>query len=135
MIRIGFSGISVERRFQVSPADAWDLLTDTEKWPLWGPSVKRVSCSDRHIRQGSTGRVLIPTGIRLPFVVTEYEHESFWTWKVAGITATGHRLIPSGQDGCKVAFEMPLHWIAYVGVCELALRRIGKIVAFQEGGS
>jgi hypothetical protein len=128
-IGLSASGIFVERKFSVSPEQAWDLLTDTAQWPKWGPSVKGVFCDQRVIRCGSRGRVRLPVGVTLPFVVTDYEYLKYWHWKVAGVSATGHRLIPTGSGGCRIRFEMPVYWMPYVIVCRIALSRIAAILA------
>ena len=104
------------------------MLTDTTKWRLWGPTVRSVTCSDRYIHKGSTGKVCTPLGLWVPFLITEYEHENFWTWKVAGLRATGHRLIPFNTNSCIVAFELPLSWLLYVIVCRVALKRMSKLL-------
>ena len=120
--------ITVKRELRASPESAWDLLTDTTKWRLWGPTVRSVTCSDRYIRIGSSGKVRTPIGLWVPFLITEYEHENYWTWKVAGIQATGHRLIQFNPDSCIVAFELPLSWLPYVIVCRIALKRMARIL-------
>ncbi|PSQ36760.1 polyketide cyclase [Halobacteriales archaeon SW_10_66_29] len=116
------------RRLVVSqyvPADrgtVWELLTDTERWPDWGPTVTGVESEDRGIRAGTTGRVQLPIGLWLPFEVTSYgEHR--WTWDVARIPATGHRVEREGE-GCRVGFELPLYAAGYALVCRRALARI-----------
>ena len=128
MIRLQLTGISVARVFQVDPEKAWALLTDTVRWPGWGPSVRRVDCPERHIRRGSRGRIRTPLGLSLPFVVTEYRHGRFWAWRVAGIPATGHRLVPLGPAACRVSFEMPVFWLPYVPVCAAALKKMAPIL-------
>jgi hypothetical protein len=120
--------IVVKRELRASPESAWDLLTDTTKWRWWGPTVRGVTCSDRYIRKGSLGKVRTPIGLWVPFLITEYEHESYWTWKVAGIQATGHRLVQFNPDSCMVAFELPLSWLPYSIVCRIALKRMAKLL-------
>ena len=120
--------ITVKRELRASPESAWDLLTDTTKWRWWGPTVRSVTCSDRYIRKGSSGKVRTPIGLWFPFSITEYEHENYWTWKVAGIQATGHRLIQLNTDFSIVAFELPLSWMPYVIVCWIALKRMARIL-------
>jgi hypothetical protein len=57
--------------------------------------VTAVDCPDRRIREGSTGRVRLPGGVRVPFEVTTLdERRRRWTWSVARIPATGHRVDP-----------------------------------------
>lgn len=118
----------VRRRFEVPPEVAWNLLTDTTQWPRWGPSVKGVTCSDRFVRKGSDGFVRTAIGLTLRFVITDYVPGRFWKWAVAGFTATGHRLTPCGACACIVAFEVPMAWLPYGIVCNLALRRIDRIL-------
>jgi hypothetical protein len=120
--------LSVARKFQATPEMAWNLLTDTNQWPRWGPTVRKVDCSDRYIRFGSRGYVRTPLGLRLPFRVVDYEHGFYWKWKVAGIQATGHRLVVHGANLCSIAFEIPLYGWPYFIVCQVALRRIGRIL-------
>jgi uncharacterized protein YndB with AHSA1/START domain len=120
--------ITIKREFIASPESAWDLLTDTTKWRLWGPTVRSVTCSDRYIHKGSWGKVRTPIGLWVPFSITEYEHENYWTWKVAGIQATGHRLVQFNTDSCMVAFELPLSWLPYSIVCRIALKRMARIL-------
>ncbi|WP_152041100.1 SRPBCC family protein [Salinigranum salinum] len=130
------------RRLAVSrivdaPADeVWELLTDTTRWPEWGPSVAAVDCSERSIAQGTRGRLRVAgVGVWVPFVVdsyTDHGDERRWTWTVARVPATGHRV--DALDGqCRVTFEVPLLAAGYVPVCRRALDRIARLVA--HGGS
>jgi hypothetical protein len=109
---------------------AWDLLTDTDRWPEWGPSVRAVESDHRRIRPGTTGRVRLPGGVWLPFEVTacgDYR----WTWRVARVPATGHRVDPPVGDraGCRVVFELHPLAAGYVPVC---LRALDHVVALLE---
>lgn len=117
--------IDVSRAVAAPPDAAWGLLTDTARWPAWGPSVSAVACTDRQIRPGATGRVRV-AGLWLPFEVTACEPYR-WTWTVAGIPATGHRVDPA-DEGCRVAFEIPPLAAAYVPVCRRALGRIAALL-------
>lgn len=122
-----FPTIEVDRAID-APADVvWDLLVDTRRWPEWGPSIGAVECSDRRIRRGSTGRIRIVGGLRVPFEVTECEDHR-WTWRVAGIPATGHRVEPL-DDGCRAVFEVPVLAVGYAPVCRLALSRLADLAA------
>jgi hypothetical protein len=127
-VTLSFSGISVERRIRSSPDRAWDLITDTTRWPQWGPSVTNVFCPDRYIRRGTRGRIRLPIGLTVPFQVTEYSHRAFWGWKVAGLPATGHRLLSLGDNACRIRFDMPVYWLPYIVVCKAALKRIAAIL-------
>jgi len=111
-----------------SPAEqAWRILTDTHCWPVGGPSVRAVDCSDRYIRTGSTGRVLAAIGLWADFEITDFEAGCYWSWRVYGIVATSHRMEPLGSKRCRVTFEVPLFAALYTLICKLALQRIAKM--------
>ena len=146
---------SVSRRI-AAPADAvWALLADTDKWPAWGPSITGVEPAaagpaeraaatpasgpdsgpasglgsgpaSGRLASGSRGKVRTVLGAALPYTVTAFEPGRYWSWSVAGIPATGHRVIPQG-GGCLVTFTVPWWAPAYLPVCALALRRIERL--------
>jgi hypothetical protein len=127
------------RRIEVSrelpaPRDVvWDLLCDTESWPAWGPSVQAVDCQDRYITVGSTGRVELPLGLWVPFEVTECAGYR-WTWTVARLPATGHRVdATADEDRCRAVFEVPPLAAGYVPVCETALERLEELALHKDG--
>lgn len=102
------------------------MLTETRYWPLWGPSVHAVDPADAAIAAGSTGRVLTAAGLWLDYEITGFEAHRFWTWRVAGIAATGHRLDDENSH-IRVVFELPLWAIAYWPVCRIAAIRIARL--------
>ncbi|WP_326966499.1 hypothetical protein [Arthrobacter sp. CG_A4] len=65
-------------------------------------------------------------GVALPYTVTGFEAGRYWSWSVAGIPATGHRVIPQ-EGGALVTFTVPWWAPAYLPVCALALRRIERL--------
>ncbi len=122
---------SVSRRMAVSPEVVWDLLTDTGAWPAWGPSVTGVEPAaagpgSGGLAFGSRGKVRTVLGAALPYTVTAFEPGRYWSWSVAGIPATGHRVMPQA-GGCLVTFTVPWWAPAYLPVCALALRRIERL--------
>ena len=129
VIKISATQVSVGKFYPALPPIVWDLITDTVKWPQWGPTVKRVQCSERFIRKGTQGQVLTAFGIWLPFVITEYEHASFWSWHVASVKATGHRIQEAETGGCNLWFEAPLIAAPYTLVCQIALGRIKNLLS------
>lgn len=131
VIKLSAYRVSVGKFYRVSPVTVWDLITDTAKWPQWGPTVKKTKCSDRFIRKGSQGLVLTPLGIWLPFVITEYEDGRFWTWKVASIRATGHRVQAEQAGGCYLWFDMPMIAWPYIAICQMALNRIEDMLPME----
>lgn len=121
--------LSVNRFVAASPEAAWDLLVDLDAWPRWGPSISGAELDQpgRRLGPGVTGTVQTALLVRLPFVVTDFEPGRCWAWKVAGIPATWHRVDPEG-DGARITFGVPRWAPAYLAVCEIALRRIEKLL-------
>lgn len=109
--------------------DVWTVLIDTTRWPLWGPSVKEVECTQRYIEAGSEGRVKTPVGIWLGFKVTEFKPLQCWSWDVVGVPATGHRVEAIPEGGTRLVFEVPLLAMPYAGICYMAGKRIAAIVS------
>ncbi len=124
--------LEVDRRIPVAPERTWELLVTPERWPEWGPSVRAVDCDAEQIEAGTTGRARIPGGLWIPFEIDDYseltETAGRWTWRVAKIPATGHRVEPEAE-GCRVVFEIPLAAAGYAVVCSRALTRIEQCLA------
>lgn len=121
----------VDRVVAADADTAWRVLTDTERWPEWGPSVTAVRSRDRYIESGSHGEVQVAGGPWVPFEVDtcgDYR----WTWRVAQIPATGHAVTPLGDERSRVAFEIPLLAGGYAVVCRRALDRIATIVENED---
>jgi len=116
----------VARDVDASPDAAWKLLTDTERWPEWGPSVRAVESSSRVIDGETTGRVQVPGGLWLPFEVTSCVDRR-WTWRVARIPATGH-FVEERPGGCRVGFELAILASGYAPVCARALGHIEELL-------
>jgi hypothetical protein len=109
---------------------AWRLLVDTREWPHWGPSVRAVDTPAALIGPGMRGRIQTPARLWLAFEITAWEPDRFWAWRVGGVLATGHRVIPTGSDRCRVRFVIPPWAPFYRPVCSAALRRIAtRVVA------
>lgn len=118
---------TVNRRIQ-APADAvWNVLTDLDDWPRWGPTVQRGELDDGAVLTlGSRGRVWTPVGVPLPFTITEFVPGVSWAWAVAGVPATRHGVDPE-EGGCRAWMSAPTWAPAYLPVLAIALRRIEGI--------
>jgi hypothetical protein len=112
-----------------APAEiVWSLFTDTADWPDWGPTNAAVELDDpagTRITADSTGRVRV-AGVWVPFSITTCA-DYRWTWSVARVPATGHRVEPLGPDRCRTVFELPPLAVGYAPVCRVALRRLDRL--------
>jgi hypothetical protein len=124
----------ITREIDAPAGEAWALLTEVARWPAWGPSVHRVDLDGggTAIRLGSTGRVRTMVGPALAFVVDAFTDadpvERSWSWRIAGVPATGHRVEDLGAGRCRVGFRVPTVVAPYGLVCQLALARIDHLL-------
>jgi len=105
----------------------WQLLCDLERWPDCGPSVRSATLDGKALSLGATGRVTTAVGVDLSFTITEFEANTAWAWKVAGLPATAHSVESLGADRCRARFGVPLAVAPYLAICALALRRIDEL--------
>ena len=114
----------VRRDIDAPATVLWELLVHPERWPTWGPSVRRAVLDGPDLQLGCQGLVTTVGGLRVPFEITAYVRGARWAWTVAGVPATDHTVEPLGPDRCRVAFGAP--WVAapYLAVCLLALSRL-----------
>ena len=128
VIALDNSRLVVSRLLLCSQEAAWQVITDTEQWPYWGPSVSRVRCAQRYIQLGSTGSVRTVFGFWVPFSINRYQHLHFWSWRIGRFEATGHRLAITKDGFCRISFDMPWWAFPYVLICAIALRRISRLL-------
>ena len=128
MLRFKNNRMSICRNMAAPPETVWGILTDSQLWSTWGPSVFDVDCQDRYIRLGSKGRVQTLFSVWLPFTVSEFRDLDFWSWRIGSYSATGHSLIRTTNTSSTLCFDMPWWAAAYLPLCWLALIRIEKIV-------
>ncbi|GAB7017758.1 SRPBCC family protein [Halostagnicola bangensis] len=115
---------------EADPDDAWDVLIDTRRWLEWAPTVTDVEASHRRIEEGTTGRVRTAPGMWLPFTITSCDpSERRWTWNVARLPATGHRVDDLESGRCRIAFELNSLTSAHAPLCLQALERIDALLS------
>jgi len=117
----------------------WELYTNLQYWPQWGPSVRGAQLTGGKlnvgaVEPGATGTVTTVIGVELGFEVTRFEPGTYWAWKVAGFDATEHTVESLGDTSSRAGFGVG--WIAspYLAVGQIALRRI-KNMAEKSGVS
>ena len=128
MLHLEHDKIVISMAIQCTAEDAWRLLTDTQQWPHWGPSVSEVACEHRFIGADSKGRVKTLLGFWVPFAVNEFRDQHYWNWRIGRFPATGHRISVEGETTCMVAFDMPWWALPYLIVCRIALGRIRRLL-------
>nr|WP_303645216.1 SRPBCC family protein [Salinirubrum litoreum] len=128
-----------------APAETvWSLFTDTDYWADWGPTISAVeldtlggdtadseAADSTRIGQGTTGRVRV-AGVWVPFSITTCT-DCRWTWSVARIPATGHRVESLGPTRCRAVFELSPLAAGYAPVCRTALRRLDRLARESTG--
>jgi hypothetical protein len=121
----------IHRDVDAPAQTVWELLTNPNKWHVWGPTVSGADLEGQHLSVGATGTVTTTLGLDVGFEVTAFEEGSRWAWKVAGIPATDHTVEPLGPDRCRVGFGVPWPAAPYLAVCRVALRRIGDLASLE----
>ena len=102
----------------------WPLLAEFHHWPNWGPTVRAVRADKPAVEPGLQGVVQTPVGLWIPFEITTVSDHEYWDWKVAGVPATGHRVMSVGDSLTRVEFTVS-GWLApYWIVLNLGLRRL-----------
>jgi len=121
--------LRVGLRANCRPEAVWAVLSDTRLWPTWGPSITRVAVegTDVVVHKGMRGRVCTVFGWTLPFEIDHVEPGKSWTWRVAGVKATGHEVLPDGAQGAWIVFTMPVWALFYAAVCLWAARKIALL--------
>ncbi|MFN0090066.1 MAG: SRPBCC family protein [Acidimicrobiales bacterium] len=121
-----------EREIAAPVEVVWALLVDVNRWPEWGPSVRRAELSTPHLQLGSRGRVTTVLGVTAPFVITRFEPGKSWSWAVAGVRATDHRVDDIGNGRSRAAFGVPLVALPYLAICRVALRRVSALAEGEQ---
>jgi hypothetical protein len=102
----------------------WRVLIDTTTWTRWGPSISEVRHQGRFLGPGSHGQIRPPVGPWLDFTVTTFDEGRLWSWSVAGVAATAHRVDSIDAHRSRVGIDVPLFVVPYAVVGALALQRI-----------
>ena len=125
--------MDVAREIEAPAERLWALLADPQRWVDWGPSVREVEAGAGPVEPGKRGRVRTAVGVWLPFEITAVDAGRSWSWRVAGVEATGHRVEPLGATRCRVVFVVPGWAFPYGLVCRVALDRLARLAADPAG--
>lgn len=123
---------SVELSIAAPASAVWDVLVDLQAWPEWGPTVSGAELDGLGpLALGARGKVWTPVGVPLPFVIDDFVDGRSWSWRVAGVSATRHEVIPT-RTGCVLSFGVPVWAPAYLAIMAVALPRIARMAADRE---
>ena len=123
---------TTELRMNLPPEAVWATITDVSAWPKWGPTVTGARVDgDVDLKSGVHGTITTIAGVPLPFEITEFVDRRLWAWKVAGVNATRHEVIPVA-GGCVLSFGAPVWAVAYLPVLAIALPRIERIASRRD---
>ncbi len=121
-------------------ADAvWELLVRVSEWPHWGPTVQEARLDDGSpvLYAGASGRVRTVAGPWVPFRVEAWREDDevrHWSWRVAGIPATGHTVTRLAPRRCRVEMSAPWWAAGYAPVLWLGLRRVRALAEARPAG-
>ena len=122
-----------------APAEVvWDDLVDLTAWPSWGPTVRSARLDDGGTLLGAeaTGSLVTTLGVPLRFEVDGWcgaGARRSWSWRVAGVRATGHGVVETGPEACRVWMSVPWWAPAYLGVVAPALVRLRRRAESRAG--
>ena len=123
---------TTELRMNLPPEAVWATITDVSAWPKWGPTVTGARVDgDVDLKSGVHGTITTIAGVPLPFEITEFVDRRRWAWKVAGVNATRHEVIPVAGGGV-LSFGAPVWAVAYLPVLAIALPRIERIASRRD---
>jgi hypothetical protein len=121
----------IHRDIDAPPDIVWGLLTNPNKWSVWGPTVRSADLQGQPLSVGATGTVTTVLGLDAAFEVTAFEQGARWAWKVAGIPATDHTVEPLAPNRCRAGIAVPWPAAPYLAVCRIALRRLDDLANLE----
>ena len=74
-----------------------------------------------------SGYVRTRLGFWVPFHIDHWEEDRFWSWRVFGFRATGHRVETIKPGLCRLSIDVPWWAAPYVIVCKIAIHRIAMM--------
>lgn len=113
-----------------SAADAWERYAQPRLWSTWSPQIRGVETDADRLRDGATGIVHGPVGIRVNFVVTAFDEarrQWSWTARFGPIALNlGHAVMAEG-NGSRTTLKASGPWpvvAAYLPVARFALHKL-----------
>lgn len=133
-IQVGATG-------SASVPEVWHRYVTPQRWPQWSPQIQRVEGVEpsRPVTAGTTGRVVGPMGVPIPFRVSAVDPAARrWAWRVrvGGLVLTLDHGVdaldvdPSGlgrtRAWVRIAGPAPMV-LAYAPLARVALSRLVRV--------
>ncbi len=117
----------------IDPTTAWQRYAEPRLWSTWAPHIRGVDYALDRLHTGTSGAVIGPLGLRLPFTIDAIDEENrTWSWTVQ-LRTRGHALVTvdldhgveAGGTGTATWLRLRGAWpviLAYAPVSRWALR-------------
>ena len=120
-----------------TPAQAWALISEPERWSEWAPHLRGAWGLGRpEIESGRSGAARLLGLLPVPVTITDKRPSRSWTWRVGPVTM--HHIVRAAPGGCEVSVEMhapaPLEagvWASYGPVVALLVRNLARVAERQ----
>ncbi len=124
-----------------SPAAAWALLAQPERWHEWAPHLRGAwNLGEPEVEQGRIGAARLLGVVPVPAQIVEKRYGQSWSWRV-GPAVLVHAVTPR-PGGCRVSVTIqapgplePLLAVTYGPVVQRLVERLARVAASSTGAS
>ncbi len=121
-----------------SPAQAWALVSEPERWSEWAPHLRGAWGLGRpEVEQGRSGAARLLGVVPVPAKITDKKPSRSWAWRVGPVTMD--HIVRAAPGGCEIAVEMraamPLEVAlraSYGPVVALLVRNLARVAERQD---
>ncbi len=117
------------------PATAWERYARPALWSSWAPQIRGVRTDVDRLRTGASGTVLGPVGVRVKFVVTDFDEVArtwSWTARLGPIRMKlTHAVEDFGDGGARTTLISEGPWPVLAGYIPLARWAISRLVSTE----
>ena len=92
-----------------SPAAAWELLAEPQRWSSWAPHIRgAIGLGSPEVEAGRGGLAFVGLAVPVPVRITAKSPGRSWEW-VTGPVRVHHSVEPR-PDGCVVSVQLSAPW-------------------------
>jgi len=123
-----------------SPAQAWALISEPERWSEWAPHLRGAWGLGRpEVEPGRSGAARLLGVVPVPVTIIDKRPSRSWTWRVGAVTMD--HVVRAAPGGCEVAVEMrapaPLEAglrASYGPLVAVLVRNLARVAERQQRG-